>query len=191
MALLDQILRRRGFRGVRYNPFSQPPYRGRYPLPPPRGISSTTNIPSSWSPASKLLVLRGRPASTNYLYEDRRLWHPLGVNAFPKSKIQSYPSITDRLYDPYREYGPPRTPAGEPLKLIPSKKHPSGWTYLPDRPGVLEKARLSNYGFEHPWQTIICLKRKMRREVMNALGYAGKSGFKKPKYTQFSYVRCF
>lgn len=175
-----------------YRPYGTlPRYRGKYPFPTPRGIKATTNAFSPASATSKLYALRASsPRSTNYLYEDRRLWTPKGQD-WPRSKTTSNTRVTDRYADPYREYGPPRTPFGEPLKLVPSKVDPSGWTYIPDRPGVLEKAKYSNYGFENPWKVIICLKRKMRREVMNALGYAGKTGFQKPKYTQFSYVRCY
>lgn len=46
------------------------------------------------------------------------------------------------------------------------------------------------YGFANPEKMVICLERKMRREVMHALGLTGKVGQKRPHYNQFSRVRC-
>lgn len=46
--------------------------------------------------------------------------------------------------------------------------------------------------FAHPKSVLICLRRKMREEVLHALGKSGKgSRFqKKPKYNQHSNIRC-
>lgn len=46
------------------------------------------------------------------------------------------------------------------------------------------------YGFRHADKVLICLKRKMRREIMHALGIAGKTGQKPPKFNTYSHVRC-
>lgn len=48
-------------------------------------------------------------------------------------------------------------------------------------------------GFTLPWQVIVCVRRKQRREVMHALKVAGKGGVgrgKKQRRTEFSEVRC-
>lgn len=53
-------------------------------------------------------------------------------------------------------------------------------------------------GFQHPWQVMICIRRKRRREVLHALDIAGRrfrsgsggGGWKRPRRTQFSEVRC-
>lgn len=199
MSSLRSLVRGRGVRrGGGYRPFTQPPYRGSYPLAPRGFITSTNRLSSDVS--SGIFSSRLRAPQLNLsLYEDRRLWHPSGASAWPRSLVEKYPRVTDRSTIRYKSqplpwrWGVPYDPnTGEIHRLAPSKVDPSGWTYLPDRPGVLEKARaLKGYGFENPWKVIICLKRKMRREIMNALGYAGKTGFKKPRYTQYSYVRCY
>ena len=46
-------------------------------------------------------------------------------------------------------------------------------------------------GFQHPWQVMICIRRRRRREVMHALGHAGRAGHqRKHKRNYWSEVRC-
>lgn len=48
----------------------------------------------------------------------------------------------------------------------------------------------SRLGFSDAWRVILCLKRKMRREIMHALGYSGR--FYRPHhFTPYSKVSCF
>lgn len=176
----------RGVRRVRksYHPFSEPPYRGRYPFKgAPRGTLATSNAAPLGASLFALHALRARPTSTLSLYEDRRLWHPLGkAQAFPVSKKSKAPRIVDTFSlpdetesDRFKRIKVPRTipwekMARESIRLAPATNR---WTW------------------ENPYEMIICLKRKMRREVLNAMGLAGQTGFKKPKYNQFSHVKCF
>lgn len=48
----------------------------------------------------------------------------------------------------------------------------------------------SRIGFANPWQVVICVRRKRRKEVMFATGRAGKGGQKSPKRNWYSEVRC-
>lgn len=187
MATLGQLLRRR----VSYYPFSERSYRGSYPLGSARrAFFGSTNRLSPWLPAiQKSLLFSPKTSLPLYLYEDRRLYHPEGVNRRARSLTESYPQIVERR--PWRPVGPhyPKVdPRGVPQKLVPSRTDPSGWTYIADKPSVLEKWRL---GHEDPWKVIICLKRKIRKEVMHAFGYAGGRGYKTPIFTKESLVRCF
>lgn len=129
------------------------------------------------------------------MIEDRRTYHPLGDIRPARSLVESYPAMFENVvpqrFTPFWRGTPYDPKTGEIQRLVPSKVDPSGWTYIPDRPGVLEKARHGRYAFENPWKVIICLKRKMRREIMHAMGMAGKTGFRSPRFTQYSYVRCF
>lgn len=190
MSLLSSILR--GARGAAmgrrgsspYRPFTQPPYRGRYPFKSAsRVYPYNTNVllPYVVSTSTKS-ALRRAPASqsTLSLYEDRRLWHPLGKNAFPKSITESYPSITS--------YSPPVVIPPPDWRRV-TVPRPIPWKKMADESMHLAPAT-TTLNWENPWKMIICLKRKMRRELMHAMGMAGKKNFKKPKYTQFSYVRC-
>lgn len=60
------------------------------------------------------------------------------------------------------------------------------------RPRVLQQLKVAPwwYGFQNADKVIICLKRKIRREVMNALGLAGKKGQKSPHFNAYSHIRC-
>lgn len=180
---LNQLLRSR--RVTSYPPFSQPRYRGTYPLGSARrGFFQTTNTPH-WPSLLLSKNVLSSPKSTHSLYQDRRLWHPLGNNRPMVSKTESYPELIDRpslslpRINPKSPYNPIRrikkdlidTNTGEIVSF-----------------GAYDPFKIS---WQNPFKMIICLKRQMRREVMHALGMAGKPGFKKPKFNQHSLVRCF
>lgn len=185
MATLERLLTRR----VTYRPFSERPYRGTYPLGSARrGISHTTNYFLSGLPVMQSRLLSS-PKSKFTLYEDRRLYHPAGDSRPYRSITDSYPQVVEKR--PWRDpgpYYPTVDPRGVPQRLVPSRTDPSGWTYIAEQPSVLEKWKLSH---ENPWKVLICLKRKMRKEIMHALGYAGGRGYKKPIFNNASLVRCF
>lgn len=185
MATLERLLRKTA---SRYLPFSQPRYTGTYPLGSGRrGPLVTTSSNSRQLPSIYKYKLSS-PKSKLAVYEDRRLFHPLGVNRPLRSKVEFVTSLKKR---PYQD--PTFDPRGVPQKLVPSRTDPSGWTYIEDRPGVLGKARMDpwGYGVSNPYKVIICLKRKMRKEIMHAMGVAGSSDLKKPKFGPTSYVKCF
>lgn len=186
MASLESLLRRSAYRRVTsYNPFSQPRYSGTYPLGPARrGFFLTTN---SYPLPSLLLSknLLSSPKSKLSLYQDRRLYHPLGDNRPMASKTESYPQLTERPSLSHPRISP-RSPYN-PIRKI-ERDLINTTTGEIASFGAYDPFKIS---WENPYKMIICLKRQMRREVMHALGMAGKSGFKKPKFTQHSFVRCF
>lgn len=49
---------------------------------------------------------------------------------------------------------------------------------------------LSRLAFSIPRNVLICIRRKQRKQVLFATGKAGKSGQKKPKWTEDSFIRC-
>lgn len=148
-----------------------------------RGTFATTN-----PYLSSLLLLNKIGLSSPKLplneYQDRRLWHPLGANRPAVSLTESYPQLT--LKPPRRKMvvqWPPQNPIrrihGDDININ---------TGEVVRWGAYDPFKIS---WANPYKMLICLKRKARREVMHASGMAGQSGFKKPKWTQYSYVRCF
>lgn len=107
---------------------------------------------------------------------DRRMWHPLGRNrpAVTTSGIPATPTDVS-VYTPNWEklMTPPRKIDWRP-KFANQLKNAPWW-----------------YGFANADKVVICLERKIRREVMHALGIAGKSGNQKtPHYGPYSRVRC-
>lgn len=175
MSTLDYLIRRRVARS--YYPFSQPSYRGTYPLGSARRVSPwITNTPS----ILRLLVTKtvlSSPKSSLNLYEDRRLYHPEGKYRPAVSLVESYPTLTETSPNPLRH---------KPRRIGGDLVNPTSGEILSF--GAFDPFKIS---WSNPWKMAICLKRKMRREVMHALGMAGKTGFKKPKFTQYSYVKCF
>lgn len=177
MSLLGRLLRRSA-KPRHYYPFSERPYRGRYPVGlPGRDISFITNTHRRLAyslPA--VLPLANRRLQQ---YEDMRLYHP---DVRPPLSLTS----TRVAYTPYA----PTMPE-VPEILIP--KNPFTWREkLNKRTGELTYERRIPYRnrFDNADKVIICLKRKMRREVMHAFGLAGLTGFKKPRFGHYSGVRC-
>lgn len=189
MGLLNYLIRggtRGAARGGRYyHPFTAPRYTGRYPFNKAlRGTSVTSNAALYGASLYSLSALQRQPASksTLSLYEDRRLWHPLGKNAFPVSTLSKSPRIVDT-------WSLPAETDSDRFKRIKAPR-PIPWEKMA-RESIKYAPATNKWTWENPYEMVICLKRKMRREVINALGLAGQPGFKKPKYNQFSHVKCF
>lgn len=58
------------------------------------------------------------------------------------------------------------------------------------RPIISRHQGLEALRFADTRNTVICVKRRIRREVMHALGLSGLTGFMKPRFTFDSWVRC-
>lgn len=108
------------------------------------------------------------------VYEDRREYHPQGS----QRPARSFRATNHRL----RVVGIPvlraKRPEGARYNF-----HKETWDPLPYR-----------IGFVKPDRILICVRRKIRREVLNAmfgggLGAASKL-FKKPKYNEYSSISC-
>lgn len=102
--------------------------------------------------------------------EDRRTWHPLG----PKRPARSVQNATHRLVS--------RGPGGKPLKSKPSPKalltHPTAY---------LSHA----VGFHKAKSVLICIRRKIRKEVLFALNRTGKGArARKHRRSEYSSIRC-
>lgn len=98
-------------------------------------------------------------------FEDRRLWHPED----PISPARSFTTSRHRL------------------SLVDS---PSRYQYsLKKNYRNLNqtKARIS---FVDPHRVLVCVRRKVRKEVMHALRHAGRSGQRKPRRNAYSSVSC-
>lgn len=108
-------------------------------------------------------------------YEDRRTWHP------------------DNLARPARTFSSWHHRLS--VKGIPVAKihRPGGYQYN-FATGFTEPIPW-RIGFEDPKRVLICARRKIRREVLNALGIAGVAGvarklFKKPRKNEYSKISC-
>lgn len=118
------------------------------------------NIANRRLPRSTIKIYRRREPLT--VYEDRRKWHPEGTRA----PARSFSSTRHRL----RAVLPKRVQGTFSLSSL----------YSPP----------IAVGFREPNRVLICVRRQIRREVLHAKRIAGGSGFKKPKYNEYSRVRC-
>lgn len=196
MGMLDRLLRKAS--SPRYYPFSQSSYRGGYPF---RKAGRYDNFISNAAPYSAALGLNqyALPLPSRLsLYEDRRRWTPYEVKP-PTSLTESYIRMVDRPMkrdwpqDPFDPYHPLRDPFTAPVRKSPKPFSPEWYKDPGERPEqwkVSEAMAEGRIAFENPLKMVICLKRKMRREVMHALGLSGIKGQKSPKFNKFSTVRC-
>lgn len=109
------------------------------------------------------LVINTPPSVRSPLIEveDRRNWHP---------------QVTNLMDAPVRS---PRR-ARVPLKLAKPVKR---W-------GKPHRLSFSALQFSYPKSVAVCVRRKQRKEVLHALGKAGRGGMKRRKYNSLSKYRC-
>lgn len=144
-------------------------------------------------------------------YEDRRRYNPVTIEKYPKPEA---PTARGWLHKPRIVIVPERSRLakyatyGERYSLSDVWR---GKTYREsdyyaessvygdkyDVPGrrayVLHKGVSRRLGFHAPWQVIICVRRKRRREVLHAIRVAGKRGVgrnKTQRRNSYSQVRC-
>lgn len=101
---------------------------------------------------------------------DRRLWHPAGADFAPL---------------PVTERGA--------ADIVAPQIDPRRWEYIHKKFDREVRGIPSNVlGFRKPSKVEICVKRWARREVMHALGYAGRrvAGFKRRRTSELSKVVC-
>lgn len=80
-----------------------------------------------------------------------------------------------RAYTPIKTFRPARQVTGRIANTTIDKKRP------------LNKARFS---FDNPLTVTVCVRRRVRKEVLHALNHSGKSGQKKPRKNFNSNIRC-
>lgn len=112
-----------------------------------------------------------RPFTTLQTIEDRREWNPEGDFRPARSFNQSRHRLT---INPVARSTPPNRDRFARLRTLEG----------------LRDGTLARVGFERPDRVMICVRRKIRREVMHALGHAGKGGQKPPKFNFYSKISC-
>lgn len=182
MAILERLLR--VSRGPKpYYPFSEPRWRGQFPFgSAKRDIFHVSNLSPLYRSLSLSRLSLPSRQSIYQLYQDRRTWHPEGAFRPAVSTRHSYPKIVDtplRIDETDRER----------WERISQPRRKINW-----KPAVLAKYKMApgRLAFEDPNAMVICLERKMRKEVLHALGIAGSSHKAKiHNWNAYSHVRCF
>lgn len=114
---------------------------------------------------------------------DARRWQPEEFRLAPKALVRRASQVIDSQVYPRNDF-----PPGWRNPLDPGRS--TGELDRVVRDIERRARRPSPFAFRRPNQVVICLKRKIRRQVMNAFGYAGSSGFRAPRRTYWSRVIC-
>lgn len=106
------------------------------------------------------------PIRSAYLFpeltrvEDFRRFYPVGIDNVSRT-LRSFRS---------------------PIALSRPRTHTSYPSRLPSRKAF--------FSFSDPRRVIICVRRKIRKEVLHALRKSGRSGQRRPRRTTYSNIRC-
>lgn len=100
--------------------------------------------------------------------EDRRRYHPLGRDTYPQSV--KYRKATDLIA------------RGRKVQSSHQTNNFATTMFDQDVPQRL--------GFRIPDQVAVCIRRKIRRQVIHAFDIAGRRGLSGPKYNNYSKIRC-
>lgn len=114
------------------------------------------------------------------LIEDRRTYHPQGPNRPARSLTKANHQL--KVAAPKKKPTVIRGPGGAPMKSAARPK-----PFNPLRPFSSLPATV---GFRSPKQVIICLKRKVRKEVIFAKKLSGKGSRSSRRRNNWSSIRC-
>lgn len=85
-----------------------------------------------------------------------------------------------RMFHPLREIRSPRSVVGGSTTLKPRFTPASKASLMPD----------SGLGFFAPQKVMLCVRRRVRREVLHAKKIAGGRGFRAPRFNFWSTISC-
>lgn len=126
--------------------------------------SDPLNDPSEFSNRSLIDLVFNTPSSVRSPLrevEDRRYWHPQVTNLMDAPVRSSRRArVSFQLAKPKKRWGKPQRFNFSTLSIASSKS------------------------------VAVCVRRGQRKEVLHALGKAGKGGMKRRKYNQLSKYRC-
>lgn len=124
---------------------------------------STTNRRDITFPIAKPSLPVGFRTNRISDFEDRRQFHPDGV------------------------YSPPRRLDRPRAKIVVRARSRVAPAPQSVRPAAVPRAFLS---FDVPQKVLICVRRKIRKEVLHAFHKTGKSGQRKPRRNLYSDISC-
>jgi len=124
---------------------------------------------------------RGRVASPNA--NDFRLSLPLSPSLLVSSQLDMFEDR--RRWSPV-SFPPAKTFGYRPARFIVKKQPLKTRSRFSHNVGALP----SSISFQYPKQTLICVRRKIRKEVLHAIGKSGKNGGRKYRRSEFSLIGC-
>lgn len=104
----------------------------------------------------------------------------LGLRSFPRSSLLP---IDDRRSFDFE-------PASRPARLFTGSTAQITATPITKKTARAQQRVPYQIAFTAPKQTLVCIRRKRRKEVLHALNKTGRGGQKKPRRSPFSNTRC-
>lgn len=121
------------------------------------------------------------------------------VNTYTNSKPRLRSSMVTKpltTYEDLRRWSPPKAITTPRTFQQPSRIQFKPHIRLPNikkpnlsKPQNLSKL-ISSFGFVHPKKVLICVRRKMRKQVLHAFNKTGKSGQRRPRRSPYSDIHC-
>lgn len=144
---------------------------------------------------------RGAIVTTNrrlprpfYLSLDRSRYYRYTPKVLKKSYGGSYAEIEDRRrWNPEGEEAPAKSfdqPRHRLRAVLPSRQSRPASSYSFGYGGYSSASAPVGIGFVRPSRVLVCVRRKIRREVIHANGYSGLNGFRKYRRSSYSGITC-
>lgn len=141
--------------------------------------------PSPKTPAADAMLARPAPRKPEPTIADGRVFHPLGKGR-PALTVSHTPVKTLRVLDRPRTFKGLAPKSIKVGKAAAKRQH----QFQVNRFGPVHVSQTkAAVAFQAPHRVLICLKRKIRKEVFHALGKAGR-GVRRPKFNRHSHIKC-
>jgi len=114
------------------------------------------------------------------------------LNSLSRFPLTIQPPKLLQLFEDRRTWHPDRSPVRVPRSFSrPTKLAISSDIYRRSAPRHLAQSMPpAGISFKAPDQVVMCVRRKIRREVLHAFSHAGRGGQRKPKWGPWSHVNC-
>lgn len=160
--------------------------------------------PSEWVRHDVVPAPPPPPAKRNGIAErarkeaDKRRWHPDPTKKHTTRTLDGRPARVVALYTAVGGKNRSQSQERPSSRAARAGTHPghtfAPWTENPFtgrlRPGAPKRAKLSKLAFATPSSVVDCIKRKMRAQVLHALGIAGRHRGGSGRHTPTSHIGC-
>lgn len=108
----------------------------------------------------------------------------------PPSRVSLQEIEDRRLFNPLGRFAPPKTLSGTPASVTVRNKPPTAKQRASSFHNKVRSQTKAVLTFQEPSRTVMCIRRKERREVLFAKGGAGSRRMRPPKRTPWSNISC-
>lgn len=95
-----------------------------------------------------------------------------------------------RLFHPLRAYSPSKRVSGSPARIVVADRLPTKRQTASAHHRRIRSQTKGVLTFAEPRETLVCIRRQRRKEVLFASGGAGKRNKRRPRRNAFSSISC-